>query len=145
MILLWGVPGDPPMDAVHAALLNMGAEVAFVDQRMNSQTIVELHPTRTGPLAGRIEAPDANIDVLNISCAYIRPVETAKAAGVDNGESVACRRAMLADMALIAWADMCNCTRDKPAALHGRESLEAVSGNVDSGAWISHPANARHD
>ena len=107
MILLWGVPGDPPMDAVHAALLNMGAEVAFVDQRMNSQTIVELHPTQTGPLAGRIETPDANIDVLNITCAYIRPVETAKAAGAGNGESVACRRAMLADMALIAWADMC--------------------------------------
>jgi hypothetical protein len=107
LILLWGVPGDPPMDAVHAALLNMGADVAFVDQRLNSQTIVELNPTQTGPLSGSIEAPGVNIDVLNISCAYIRPVETAKAVGAGNVESVACRTAMLADMALIAWADMC--------------------------------------
>jgi glutathione synthase/RimK-type ligase-like ATP-grasp enzyme len=95
------------MDAVHAALLNMDADVAFVDQRMNSQTVVELHPTRTGPLAGSIEAPGVNIDVLNINCAYIRPVETAKAAGAGNVDSMACRRAMLADTALIAWADMC--------------------------------------
>jgi glutathione synthase/RimK-type ligase-like ATP-grasp enzyme len=43
MILLWGLTGDGPFDAVHAALKRRNAELALVDQRLLLETEVELN------------------------------------------------------------------------------------------------------
>lgn len=42
MILLWGLSGDRPFDAVHAALRRRNAAVALVDQRLVLKTSAEL-------------------------------------------------------------------------------------------------------
>jgi thiosulfate/3-mercaptopyruvate sulfurtransferase len=70
MILLWGVRGDPPLDAVHRRLLLDGTPTIVVDQRRPEGTslVIELGQRLTGTLivgAMRVELDDISISSMN--------------------------------------------------------------------------------
>ena len=52
MILLWGAPGDAPLDAVREALARRGAAVYFLDQRHAADTTVVLQVDPGGRVSG---------------------------------------------------------------------------------------------
>jgi glutathione synthase/RimK-type ligase-like ATP-grasp enzyme len=106
MILLWGVPGDSPLDAVRAALEQLGAGYQLLDQRHAAETRVSLQVAERGALSGIIENGTAEVDLDRIGSAYIRPFESAKAAGSDAPDDPAFVAAVEADTRLITWADL---------------------------------------
>ena len=105
MILLWGVPGDDPLDCVHAALDRTGADVRLLDQRGNAQMRVELTVGADGNVCGTISDSLGEIDLSCVGAAYVRPLDTGKACGIEPTDP-GLVRAMAADAALIAWADL---------------------------------------
>lgn len=82
MILLWGVPGDGPLDAVRETLERRAAPVRFIDQRMAAEMSVELTVDPDGRLSGCIADPDGEIDLAQVGATYLRPYETSKACGL---------------------------------------------------------------
>lgn len=106
MILLWGIPGDAPMDAVCAALEERDAPVRFLDQRKAIETTVELNFAPDGQLAGCIFDPHGEIDLQRIGATYLRPYETSQACGITKTDDPAYQRAANVDTQLIAWADL---------------------------------------
>ena len=51
MILLWGAPGDDPLDAISAELVKRGAAMTLLDQRSVLDHRVELTIGDSMPLA----------------------------------------------------------------------------------------------
>ena len=109
MILLWGVPGDDPLDDVRAALDLLGADVVLVDQRELRDEAVELSVDR-GELHGSVSTAEGTIDLAAIGAAYIRPQESS-----DSGR--------IADSRLAAWADLAEATVvNRPEAMAANNS-----------------------
>jgi glutathione synthase/RimK-type ligase-like ATP-grasp enzyme len=106
VILLWGVPGDDPLDCVHAALERTGAAVRLLDQRGNAEMRVELTVGADGNVCGTISDSLGEIDLSCVGAAYVRPLDTGKACGIEATTDPAFVRAMAVDAALIAWADL---------------------------------------
>jgi glutathione synthase/RimK-type ligase-like ATP-grasp enzyme len=106
VILLWGVPGDDPLDCVHAALQRVGANVRLLDQRESAAMHVELTVGSDGKVSGTISHSDGEIDLSCVGAAYIRPLDTGKACGADATTDPAFVRAVVADASLIAWTDL---------------------------------------
>jgi glutathione synthase/RimK-type ligase-like ATP-grasp enzyme len=106
VILLWGVPGDDPVDCVYAALERIGADVRLLDQRGSPSMRVALTLSPDGDVCGTIENSASGIDLSCVGAAYVRPVDTATACGVEDTADPRFIRAMTADAALIAWADL---------------------------------------
>jgi glutathione synthase/RimK-type ligase-like ATP-grasp enzyme len=104
--LLWGVPGDAPMDAVRAALEQRKAPVRFLDQQNAAEMSVELSIAADGRLTGCIIDPEGEIDLKDIGATYLRPYETSKACGITKVDDPAYLQATLVDTRLIAWADL---------------------------------------
>lgn len=110
MILLWGVPGDGPMDAIRVRLANRRAPTVFLDQRQAARCIVTLDVQQRG-LVGEIDTPEGRLDLAAVSGAYLRPVETERAmraAGTAPGRSAAeaAVQAAQVDLSIVTWADL---------------------------------------
>jgi glutathione synthase/RimK-type ligase-like ATP-grasp enzyme len=133
MILLWGAPGDGPLDSVRAALERRGAELCLLDQRLNAEISVALEGTPKGTASGKIETPDGLIDLNSIGAAYIRPFETGKACGVGLSNDPVYLRAAAADLAMISWANLAGAAVvNRPEAMTANNSkpyqLSLISG-----------------
>ena len=105
MILLWGVPGDAPFDAVREALSRRSAEVLLLDQRQAANMSIALEVGSTGTVTGRIDGPEGEVDLDHVSALYLRPFETDMACGAPADDPIYLRAAA-ADAAMIAWADL---------------------------------------
>jgi hypothetical protein len=121
MILLWGVPGDAPLDAVRAALQRAGANFQLLDQRELAHIRVVLDKASSGSLTGTIANGTRTIDLDQVGSAYIRPFETRKAAGIKDEDDPALLAAVEVDTALITWADLAS------AAVVNRPSMMAAN------------------
>ena len=122
VILLWGVPGDGPLDCLHAALQRIDADVRLLDQRGSAEMHVELTVGADGKMCGTIEDSLGEIDLSCVGAAYVRPVDTATACGTAATDP-AFARAMAADAALIAWADLAAAyTVNRPQAMAANNS-----------------------
>ena len=118
MILLWGAPGDGPLDAVRAALARLGAPVRFLDQRDGAQSSANLH-VEGKRLRLEIEGPrDADrLDCDEVGAAYLRPVETERALPPEcAGDRSASLRADSVERAMVAWADAADALVVNPPA-----------------------------
>lgn len=73
MILLWGVPGEQPLDAVRSALGDLRAEVAVFDQRTVGDWSIELSVAKD--VTGRLVSPRGEIDLAAITAVYARPYD----------------------------------------------------------------------
>lgn len=120
MIVLWGVPGDGPLDAVKACLVRLGAEFRFLDQRDAARSSAAVRVERNRLLV-EIEGPGKSdrLDFERIGALYLRPMETARALPPDLADDPASQlRAEDMDRAVIAWADLTTAlTINPPAAM----------------------------
>jgi glutathione synthase/RimK-type ligase-like ATP-grasp enzyme len=106
MILLWGIASDGPLALVRAALLRIGACVAFLDQQTLLQNRIEL--SLDDGLCGRLETPDWSADLASVTAVYLRPYDTRRMGalqGLDRG-SRPFRRALAFEDALRCWMEM---------------------------------------
>jgi glutathione synthase/RimK-type ligase-like ATP-grasp enzyme len=83
--VLWGVPGDPPLDAVHRALLRQGTRTLVIDQRRVDETALT---TEVGAqLSGMLRVGERRIELEAISGIYLRPQDRATFRASDKGEA----------------------------------------------------------
>jgi hypothetical protein len=123
MILLWGVPGDAPLDAVHAALGHMGAEFRLLDQRRATATEAVFDVPEGGGLSGKIVDSEGEIDLAEVGSAYVRPLETSKACPGLEADDPGYLRAVMVDASMVAWADLSAATVvNRPAAMASNNS-----------------------
>jgi glutathione synthase/RimK-type ligase-like ATP-grasp enzyme len=123
MILIWGVPGDAPLDAVKSALERAGANVRLLDQRLAAKMKINLLVEPDGHVSGQLSAPQGEIALGDIGAAYIRPLDTVRACGTEAINDPTFVRALEADSALIAWADLSRAhVVNRPAAMAANNS-----------------------
>ena len=123
MILLWGVPGDAPLDAVYAALQRRDVETQLLDQRAGAAMQVELQVGRGGRLAGTIQNGAAAIDLAEVGAAYIRPMDTAKACGTAAPTDPTFVAALAADTSMITWSNLADAhVVNRPQAMASNNS-----------------------
>jgi hypothetical protein len=118
VIVLWGVPGDGPLDAVRAALGRLGADVRLLDQRDAARSSVAVRVDHDR-LRVEIDGPPGTdrLDLDDVAAAYLRPIETARALpSALAGDSESERRADSVDRAMIAWADLTGALAVNPPA-----------------------------
>lgn len=75
MILLLGIPSEPPMRLVTEALTQLGARFQFVNQRDALRTRLTVRTSPSG-LGGRLDAPGGSLDLDEVSAVYARPMDT---------------------------------------------------------------------
>jgi glutathione synthase/RimK-type ligase-like ATP-grasp enzyme len=107
MILLWGIPGDGPLDAVCAALERERANFRLLDQRDAARSTANLRIEGKEPRL-YIDGPrnGDRLDCEHVRAAYLRPNETARA--LPRGcadDRMARHRADSVDCAIVEWAD----------------------------------------
>jgi predicted ATP-grasp superfamily ATP-dependent carboligase len=105
-ILLWGHASDSSLLAVYESLQKLDARIAFYDQRRVLET--EFHLTVDTGVSGTLRVDDEEIDLEQISAAYIRPFDSRwlpqiERAGVDSPEWI---HALKIENALISWAEI---------------------------------------
>jgi glutathione synthase/RimK-type ligase-like ATP-grasp enzyme len=118
VILLWGVPGDDPLDEVWLALRRLDADAQLLDQRDTRCAAVEID-AETGGATGTVTVTGGMIDLREVGAAYIRPQESSA-----DGAS--------ADAALIAWADLTQVgVVNQPAAMAANNSKPYQLGLIE--------------
>jgi hypothetical protein len=110
MILLWGVPEDPPIAAVLAALRSYGisAQVFFFNQHESVVAQVQLRVSKHARVDGTLSIGRRLIDLSTVDAAYLRPWEPGlipaiAAATADSRQSQLGRASH--DL-LLSWADL---------------------------------------
>ena len=118
MIVLWGVPGDGPLDAIHACLVRIGADFRLLDQRDAARSDATMRVERRSLVLAVEGARKADrLDFKHVGAAYLRPIETERALPPDlAGDRAARVRADAMDRALIAWADLTTALAINPPA-----------------------------
>lgn len=123
MILLWGVPGDGPFDAVRSALQRRDAEFRLLDQLDAIDMEITFRIGPDGTLDGTILDAGEEVELARIGSAYIRPVETSKACSSLCDDDPGFLRAVALDASLVAWADLARTTVvNRPAAMASNNS-----------------------
>jgi glutathione synthase/RimK-type ligase-like ATP-grasp enzyme len=82
VILLWGVPGDSPLDAVQRMLLRSGAPTLVVDQRHPEGTSLTIEVGQR--LTGTLIVGAMSVALEDISGIYLRPQDTTASAALDD-------------------------------------------------------------
>lgn len=104
MILVWGVPLDPPVSAVLDALERFGSEVFFFDQHESPNTELHLRSERT--LGGVLQSPCWRVDLSKITAAFVRPYDSRRLFDRLDRSSTELNRIAELDNALFCWAEM---------------------------------------
>jgi hypothetical protein len=104
MILVWSVPRDSAASAVAAALERWGADARFFDQNDTLEAGLEL--SVDSGVKGRLQLPDGDIRLEEISGAYIRPYETSRLQTIAGAPDHARARAAALDDALLGWSEI---------------------------------------
>ncbi len=107
MILLWGIPSEPPLAMVHEALQRMGAPVVLFNQRhfANSGLTLEL---RDGQVSGTLQVEGTRHRLEEIRSAYLRPMDDfglPELRGLAADHPLRLRSRMLNDL-LLQWAEI---------------------------------------
>ncbi len=106
MIVLWGLRGDGPFDAVRAALAKRRANVAFIDQRLLLETSVELalepEPRVTVALRGE------RFELARARSVYFRTYDLRRLPAVLAATSTegAIRAGTAIEQALVSWLEL---------------------------------------
>jgi glutathione synthase/RimK-type ligase-like ATP-grasp enzyme len=81
MILLWGIPGERPFEAVRGALGDQRQEVVVFDQRQVADWSIELSVAKD--VTGRLISPSGALDLAAITAVYARPYDPAAIPAVE--------------------------------------------------------------
>jgi glutathione synthase/RimK-type ligase-like ATP-grasp enzyme len=106
MILLWGVPGERPLDVVRSALGDLRAEVVVFDQRAVADWSIELAVDKA--VSGRLVSPSGAIDLAAIRAVYARPYDPVKIPAIEVAglASQAADHARAVHEALRVWTEV---------------------------------------
>src|SRR5437764_8106093 len=130
MIVLWGLPGDGPLMAVHDALGRLGHGAIFLDQRAVLETGMEF--TVGTELEGTLRMRNLVIDLRQISAAYIRSYSSQELPIIQRAGqgSAAWLHANAIDDVLLSWAEL------TPALVVNRPSAMATNSSKPYQATI---------
>ncbi|HEV2688645.1 MAG TPA: hypothetical protein VGV35_08830 [Bryobacteraceae bacterium] len=106
MILLWGISTDSPLASVRAALMRMGAPVAFLDQQTLLESRIEL--TLNGQVSGKLKTPGWSADLSSVTAVYLRPYDPRRMSAVQGLKpgSGRLQRALSFEDALTCWIEL---------------------------------------
>ena len=124
LILLWGLPEEEPLAAVHRALRALGAETVMVDQRRALATFFLRRPG--GPV---LRLPGRDLPLAKVTASYPRPypVPLPQLRAGRPGGSVARRHLARLEYDLWEWAASTTATvvnRPGPAASNSTKPLQ---------------------
>ncbi len=74
MIVLLGIPSEPPLAMVRCALDRAGADQVVVNQREAGRHRLD-HRVVGGRIEGRLEVGDVGLDLAAITALYLRPTD----------------------------------------------------------------------
>jgi glutathione synthase/RimK-type ligase-like ATP-grasp enzyme len=106
VIVLWGLTGDGPFDAVHAALLRRGASVLLIDQRRVLETRVELDSSDRLCTTVALDRQTFSLDAAR--AAYWRTYDLRRLPAVVEAQAAAraLEYAAAVEQALVVWLEM---------------------------------------
>jgi len=106
MILLWGLPGDRPLIAVHTMLQRLGYPVVLLDQRAVLRTEVELCVGSS--MEGTLRFRDQTISLSAITAVYLRPYDSRCLPDIvlAGQDSQAWRHALEVEDILMSWVEL---------------------------------------
>lgn len=104
MILLWGLPADPPLAVVRAALSRSGDQVVFLDQQdvLRYRLALEVD----GAVRGTLQMQRRTIDLAAVRAAYVRPYDVRQTLPGKQGGDPDFDRALAFEDALNGWLEM---------------------------------------
>ncbi len=100
-ILLVGQPTDPPLAAVHEALLAQGNHPILFDRRTALQSTIEI--TTANTVEGQLRLPAKTLDLAKVCSVYLRPLESR---GPATDLPAALQHLQTLQDILYAWADL---------------------------------------
>jgi glutathione synthase/RimK-type ligase-like ATP-grasp enzyme len=121
VILLWGLPGDDPLDAVARALMARGTDFLLLDQRRALAQRIQLEIGAT--LAGSVWQDGARLELADVTSLYTRVYDARRFAHVAAAGADAWTRIQELETALWAWAD------ETPARVVNRPTAMASNGS----------------
>ena len=121
MILLWGMDGDGPMDAVRHALDEAGEPYCFANQRYAELLRVQLGINTHGHATGKLTLGRQHFALEDIHAFYLRPYATNEVTvGLTPMQA---QRANMVDGQLSVFADLCaGCVLNRPQAMASNQS-----------------------
>ena len=138
IVLLWGVPQDPPLASAYEALQARGCPVVLFDQRkiagMRVDLLVKSSADGKTGITGQLLFDGTAHDVASIRSLYQRPLDptglpSVRAAGADSPPA---RHAASVEEGLTAWADLAPIlVLNRPAAMFANGSKPFQS------AWLA--------
>ena len=121
MILLWGAPGDDPLEAITAELARRGASMTFLDQRDVLDQRIEL--TIGDSIGGTIWHRDTPVRLDEIDSLYTRIYDARQLSPVAEAGPEAWIRVQEIESAIWAWAE------ETPALVINRPTAMASNGS----------------
>lgn len=119
MILLWGLPEDSPLAAVHQALIADGRQVFLFNQRHTPEAEMHLCVERT--VSGTLRVHNAKINLEQITAAYVRPHDSSR--WLNSAESQMVTRSSLMDDAMLGWCEVTDALLvNRPSAMASNQS-----------------------
>lgn len=104
MIVLWGLSGDSPFEAVRAALETAGAEVAVFDQRRIGTARIELEVGAA--VTGTVSYDGVSVDLASVTAAYWRTYDTTQLPALAGAGTDVLQAAWAFDRTMLAWLEV---------------------------------------
>jgi len=121
VILLWGAPGDDPLDAISAELVKRGAAMTLLDQRSVLDHRVEL--TIGDSMGGTVWDRDTPVRLDDVDALYTRVYDARQLPPVGDAGPEAWIRVQEVESAIWAWAE------ETPALVINRPTSMASNGS----------------
>lgn len=149
MILLWGIDGDGPMDAVRHALDAAGTRYYFANQREPARLQVRLDVDADGCATGEITLGRQRVALEEITAVYARPYASRNLGATTPNKE---RHAWTVDAQLSTFADLCEgCVLNPPQAMASNQSkpyqlnlIRQHGFEIPDTLLTTDPAAARH-
>jgi RimK-like ATP-grasp domain len=106
VVLLWGLPADPPIAAIRRSLQRTGCPVILLDQGKVLDTEVEL--TVTDRVEGVLHLGDERLDLAMVKAVYLRPYDARQLPCVIDAEQdgAALNHAALVQDMMLSWSEL---------------------------------------
>jgi glutathione synthase/RimK-type ligase-like ATP-grasp enzyme len=106
MILLWGLPNDPPLKAVRQQLESLCASVVFADQSAVLRTQIALTVGET--VSASLCCGAGELDLTRVTAAYLRPYSSCDLPDIGSAgpDSAQWRHAIQVDDIISSWAEI---------------------------------------
>jgi hypothetical protein len=123
MILLWGLPADPPLASVRDALSRAGEPSVLVDQQDVLRYRLSL--AVDGEVRGTLQMPRQTIDLAAVGAVYVRPYDVRQTEALEGKQSgdPDFDRALALEDGLSGWLEMTSAlVVNRPSAMASNNS-----------------------